>query len=276
MTKASHFIQYRILNDQTNFPERLVEVHAAESEISDFARDGYLIRPGLIREKELAEFRQELDRISAQELEAGTKENYPGNALFIRFLLDKSRVFVPLFYRPEIVSVVRAMLGPQVQLADMAARVNFPGIANQQLYWHIHNRVVPQPLPPFFVYPHAIDALIYLDDVMENEGPLCVLPGSHRDLHLYFADRDISDKPDQVILPVKAGTCVLMHSNLWHRTLPTSEATRHRRLLLLEYSPSWLKLGFSKGIKPENPLSEELFEQGDGERRELLGFFQWG
>jgi len=276
MTKSSHSIRYRILNDQTNFPERLVEVHANETEISDFVRDGYLIRPGLISENELLEFRQELDLIAAQELQSGTKENYPGNALFIRFLLDKSRVFASVFSRADIVSVVRAMLGPQVQLADMAARVNFPGIANQQLYWHIHNRVVPQPLPPFFVYPHAIDALIYLDDVGENEGPLCLLPGSHRDPHLYMANRDVSDKQGQVILPVKAGTCVLMHSNLWHRTLPTSEATGHRRLLLLEYSPSWLKLGFSKGIKPVTRLREELFEQGDEERKELLGFFQWG
>ena len=56
----------------------------------------------------------------------------------------------------------------------------------------------------------------------------------------------------------------------WHRALPTTPAGTVRRLLILPYAASWLKLP-SYGARPAHGLMQPLYENADQETRELLG-----
>ncbi|MDQ3250614.1 MAG: phytanoyl-CoA dioxygenase family protein, partial [Chloroflexota bacterium] len=135
---------------------------------------------------------------------------------------------------------------------------------------HIHQQVVPNPLPPFFSHPHSLDCLIYLDELNDTNGPLCCLPGTHWRTELDLPTEDFSDKPGQMIVKVPAGSCVIIHSNLWHRALPTRPEGTKRRLVIITYTPTWMRQA-PYGVRPADGLTEPLRQNGDDEIRELLG-----
>ncbi|MFI1196168.1 phytanoyl-CoA dioxygenase family protein [Micromonospora sp. NPDC020750] len=250
-----------------------MRVEATQDELAGFQKDGYLLRRGLVPKEWIAEFGAALDRIAAEEISHPTAERLPNNGLYIRALLDKDEVFHRLIRYQPTLSVARYLLGPQVAFG-VEARMAFEGVANAGVNWHIHLRVVPDPMPPYFVYPHQVHGLIYLDRVGADEGALCVLPGSHQQTTLKLPN-DSSDQPGQQKLYFEPGDCILMHGNLWHRTEPTAETCGRRRLILFGYSPSWLKSEITRGVPVSSALTDELRASGDPEIVELLDGFHW-
>jgi len=246
---------YEIINYNRTDVHRSVEVFASKEELGSLEADGFLKVDGMFDAGDVARLREATDRIVDLEMARGDREYYPGNGIFVRYLIDKDPLFQHLLtYRP-ILSVVRAMLGPQIQLMDLVARVTFMNEPQQRLMWHIHNRVVPDPLPPFFAHPHGLDALVYLDDSDETTGGLCVLPGSHREVHRKMEFGDHRDKEGQKVVFTKAGDTIFAHPNLWHRVTPsTGQRDERRRVLLLGFMPAWFKKEFPKGIRPTEPL----------------------
>jgi len=271
---SSTTIRYNIINYNLQERVREVRVMATGEELDDFSARGYLVRQGLLDPDRVSEFRTVVDELTSEELKNENSENYPGNALYIRYLLQRGSRFLQLARSDLLLGVARAMLGPQVQVFDMICRVSFLEEGPQQVMWHIHNRVVPQPLPPFFSYPHGMDALIYLDDVGAAEGPLCVLPGSHNGPSIDFPYGDFSDKEGQISIPVRSGDCIFCHSNLWHRALPSVSRSGRRRALIIGYMPAWFKTEFPQGRRPSG-LEDLKDESLDPETQELLGSFQW-
>ena len=184
--------------------------------------------------------------------------------------MDKDKVFLELLKFQPVLSIARAMMGPLVRLRGLSARISYPGDGRrQQTPWHQHLRVVPNPLPPWFSRPHCIDALIYLDDLNADTGPVAVVPGSHN-----WLDREPSADTDEPMegveeVCVRAGGGVLIHGNLWHRALPTLNAKR--RMLILSYTPTWLRKSPHGGLQPENGLTKAFLEGADFEQQMLLG-----
>lgn len=253
-------------------PHRSVEVHATPDEIAQFAAGGYLVRERLFSNEQTERLKAALDALAEEESgDIGISRSRSFGGLFLRHLMDKRPEFLELFRFAPTLSIARAMLGPQVQVLPMTARISFPDQPNQETEWHFHQRVVPEPLPPFFSRPHVIDCLIYLDDLNEANGALRVVPGTHHRIHddIPAADR-WGDLEGQVTLQLPAGSCVMIHGCLWHRALPTTPEGTIRRLLILPYAASWLKLP-SYGKRPENGLMQPLYEDADQETRELLG-----
>ena len=115
-------------------------------------------------------------------------------------------------------------MGPLVCLRGLSARVSFAGAEPQDTPWHQHLRVVPSPLPPWFSRPHAIDCLIYLDDLNDETGALSVVPGSHHWLDREPPPLRYEPLAGEQTLRLPAGSMVIIHSNLWHRAL---HARRH-------------------------------------------------
>lgn len=269
---GTHCLTYRIRDGHRGFPVRKVEVLGTTAEVQQLVRDGYLVRERLLPQHEIERLRNALDETMAQDahLEKGGGKAFGG--VFIRHLMDKHPAFLDFLKFPPTLSLARALFGPSVQLRGFTARVCYPDTPNQETEWHFHQRVVPDPLPPLYTPPHTLDVLLYLDDVDDRNGPLCVVPGSHR-----WNDRDLSPntfdtKPDEVVLRLPAGSCVLASGSLWHRALPTRPDGTIRRLLLWGYGPSWLKTSIY-GVKPADGLTDRLLAQPDldEESRELLG-----
>lgn len=268
-----HTCTYRVRDAHRGYPERHVEVLASPDEIMQFVRDGYLVRERLLPLAEIQRLRAALDETVARDK---TPEKSGGKAfggVFVRHLADKHPAFLEMVDFDPVVSVARALFGPAVALRGFTARVCYPDDPHQETEWHFHQRIVPDPLPPLFQQPQVLDCLLYLDDVDDQNGPLCVVPGSH-----LWQERDLDKEtfgeiPGQVTLRLPAGSCVLAHGSLWHRAMPTQPGGTLRRLLLFGYGPAWQKASIY-GNKPPDGLTVNLLKNSQelsDEMRELLG-----
>lgn len=88
--------------------------------------------------------------------------------------------------------------------------------------------------PTEAVLHQLLAARIHLDDSTPDNGPLAVVPGSHR---RRLADRELAElNPDQYrVCPAAAGDVFLMRPLLVHRSAP-SAMPLHRRVLHVVYA----------------------------------------
>ncbi|MFF3441457.1 phytanoyl-CoA dioxygenase family protein [Streptosporangium sp. NPDC002721] len=273
-----------VLNDQVNdYPIRSVETVASREELDEFVRSGYQVRRRLLNQQTAEVLGAAVLHLAQAEADHPDAECLPGMSSYIRSLLEKDEVFHPLLRLEPVLSIARLLLGPQ-RWIDLEARLNHAGCEGVAVPWHGHLPVIPDPLPPLFCFPHQIHCLIYLDRITEQEGALCLIPGSHLNAGLRIPLGDQSHQPGQVELFFEPGDAVLIHANLWHRTVPSTPAAGFRRLLLLGYVPSWLRADVGRGVPPDRRLTEKLVcaegtegtgDAGDAETRELLGEFRW-
>jgi ectoine hydroxylase-related dioxygenase (phytanoyl-CoA dioxygenase family) len=272
MAYKTHSISYELLNQKGHEPGpgREIEVHASVEELEQLGHEGYLVREELFQGEALGKLQDALDRLeeneSARFKENPSQERSWGN--IPRHLMDKDSVFLDLLKFQPVLSVARAMMGPLVRLRGLSARISYPGPVRHETPWHQHLRVVSNPLPPWFSRPHGLDALIYLDDLNEKTGAVAIVPQSHN-----WLDREPSGSYERVEgeleVCVKAGGVVMIHSNLWHRGLPTLGAKR--RMLILSFTPTWLRRSPHGGAPPENGLTQAVLDGNDEEARILLG-----
>ncbi len=265
MTKSldSYDIKYDVNNRFKGYPKHKIKVHATPDEIDEFVREGFLLRRNFIPQEWLHEFGAALEDIIEEEKNKPGAEVYEGNGLYFRRLLDKNATFHRMIKYEPALSIARALLGPQVSFY-VEARVALANVADAGVAWHIHTAVIPEPLPPFFCYPHTIQGLIYLDDIGDNEGPLSVIPASHtNDAPRMDLDGKYDPHPDETQLKFSPGDCILMHGNLWHRTTPTTADCGRRRLVLFGYAPSWLNNSTHLGIKSDGALADQLRASSD-------------
>ena len=273
---ARHTIDYRIRNHDLKDPSRPVEVLASPEEIRQLAEQGFLAREGMLAPDHVARLRAALDEVAERELAgpARVSRSQRFGGLFLRHLMDKHQAFLDMLKFPPVLSVIRAVLGPQVALRGFSARISYPDEPNQETHWHFHQRVVPDPLPPFYSRPQSIEALLYLDDANDASGPLSAVPGSHQWIERDLPAEQYGDLPGQVTLRPRAGTCVFVHGSLWHRAHANTPQGHVRRLLIVGYGPAWMKPSIY-GEKPQDGLTARLLADADAETKELLGVAGW-
>jgi ectoine hydroxylase-related dioxygenase (phytanoyl-CoA dioxygenase family) len=273
----THTVRYCVLDPRVGNPTRDIDVDCSRQEIQILVQEGFIVREDWFSAQELSAMRAALDRIFVNEKDVPDErvDRYGGWRYF-RHLMDKDPVFLNLLWFAPPRTIAQAVLGPQVRFDQVDAKYGVPHVASQYVPWHIHHRVIPDPLPPFFCYPHAIHCLLYLDPIDASNGPLCVLPGSHRKLNEAYVQDQNSDLEGQVVLSLSAGACVLMHANLWHRVLPSHRNAGYRRVILFGYLPIWVTGAEKGGVKPYRSVTDELRKSGDDLTRALLGEFYWG
>ena len=261
----------RVRDHDKNFPTRETEVLATREEIDNLVRDGYLIRERLLPEHECARLRAALDETVARDTNLETMGGKAFGGIFIRHLMDKDPAFLGLLKFAPTLSIARAVFGPYVQNRGLTGRVVYPDSQVTDTEWHFHQRLIPDPVPPWLMRPQTLDILLYLDDITDISGPLCVVPGSHNRIDVDMPAHEHGELPGQVMIKVPAGSVVMCHGALWHRAMPTKPGAPIRRLLLWSYGPGWGKPAIY-GVKPENGYTQQLLdERPDEETRELLG-----
>ena len=149
----------------------------------------------------------------------------------------------PIFWEvvksPNMTAILKALLGPDVRLHGSKMNVKAPKYGSP-VEWH----------QDWAFYPHTNDDIlaigVMLDDVEEENGPLMVLPGSHRvdkvwNHHLdgrFCGAMDPTTTPDldyskSVICTGKAGSCSFHHVRLVHGSAQNT-SNKPRQLLLYE------------------------------------------
>ncbi len=254
-------LQAADMNNSHYYDPRLLKNH-----VRLLSEEGYLVREKVIFGDKLERLRNAVDEVSAKARVNQFSERSGFGGLFVRNLLDQHETFHELLDFAPNLTLARAVLGNRLQVHAFFMRVAYPEMKNQEVAWHYHQRLEMNSNRNLGFHPIVLDYLLYLDDVTLENGPLAVVPGSHLS-QSQLAPRDFSDKPGQILLTPKAGSCVTMHGATWHRALPTLPGSATRRVLMIAYSPTWMQ----QVDVPASDLSNSLRASENRNIQELLG-----
>jgi ectoine hydroxylase-related dioxygenase (phytanoyl-CoA dioxygenase family) len=124
----------------------------------------------------------------------------------------------------------------------VARRLDLPGFSG----WSVKEQVT-HVQPPVEILERLLTIRVHLDDCMEDNGPLQVLPASHRQGRL--SDEQIAQwsKGQPKTCVMAAGGALLMRPLLLHRSSPATEPSQ-RRVLHLEFAGDGLPGGLEWNV----------------------------
>jgi len=161
--------------------------------------------------------------------------------------------YARMMRHPKIIAVLTDLWGPDIRFDTAKLNMKSAGYG-APVEWH----------QDWAFYPHTNDNLaavgIMMDDMEMANGPLMIIPGSHRgptfDHHadgvfcgaMDPGNRDV-DYASAVPLLGKAGSITVHHVRAVHGSAP-NVSDRDRRLLLFQFraADAWPLLGFPPGI----------------------------
>ena len=156
-------------------------------------------------------------------------------------ILDEDDVFVDLVDIPSVFSVLLGIVGGDIQLLQVQARL-FPPGRTFTAPWHSDlaaiNGIDLSNSLNFQVKVHY-----YPYDLAAGQGCLAFIPGSHRYPPGYAHQLQIStEKESSVFTKVvpKAGDAVLFNTHILHMALDNT-STEVRKSLIYTYSHFWVK-----------------------------------
>jgi phytanoyl-CoA hydroxylase len=230
-----------------------------DQQIETYRRDGYLVIPRLIQGEQLAELRDLTDRIVGEargvsanddlyDLEPTHSAALPRVRRLKPSIFKRYAFFHALARDPKITSILAQLLGPAIRQHGGKLNMKSAGYGSP-VEWH----------QDWAFYPHTNDDVlatgIYLDDCDMDNGPLMVIPGSHRGpTYDHHADGRFCgamnpeacaiDFDKAVPLMGPAGSMTIHHVRLVHGSA-LNRSNRQRRLLLHEYTAAdaWPLLG---------------------------------
>jgi phytanoyl-CoA hydroxylase len=159
-----------------------------------------------------------------------------------------------LMRHPGIIAVLRALWGPDIRFDTAKLNMKCAGFG-APVEWH----------QDWAFYPHTNDNLaavgVMMDDMAMENGPLMIIPGSHRgptfDHHadgIFCGAMDPTnhdvDYASAIPLTGQAGAITVHHVRAVHGSAP-NVSERDRRLLLFQFraADAWPLLGFPGGIE---------------------------
>jgi len=229
-------------------------------QVDFYSEHGYVMVPEALSATEVAKLRAEVDRIVAGaasvtshtdvfDLEDGHSPATP-KLRRIKTPHKHFPFFAQLIRNPRITAIMAQLLGPDIRLHGSKLNMKSAGYG-AAVEWH----------QDWAFYPHTNDDVLatglYLDDCGLENGPLLVVPGTHKgpvyDHHTdgYFVgamnpEIEGLDYSKAVPLMGKAGSMTIHHVRLVHGSALNTSA-QPRRLLLHEYvaADAWPLMGVS-------------------------------
>jgi len=153
--------------------------------------------------------------------------------------VEVSQAYFDCMTNSPMVDMVADLIGPNVKFHHCKINSKLPG-AKTAVKWH-------QDFP---FTPHSNDdivtALLFIDDVTDDNGPLEVVGGTHKgEIHSLWHDgkftaavsEEVTERSQKQALRClgPAGSCCFMHTRLLHGSAPNF-STRPRTLFITVYS----------------------------------------
>lgn len=223
----------------------------AATPIDEFASAGFMFRAGLLSSAEAGVLTAELDRLLRDE----TRDE--------RFIMEKdgatvrtvanphlySDVYDRLIHHPVLLSNAQALLDDDVYVFQLG--VNCKEAFNGDV-WFWHQDYPGYQVDDHIPEPRMVNTLIFLDEVTNLNGPLMLVPGSHRHVarvpevsdkgtsySFRYADAEtIKDQVREggVVAPTgPAGSVIFMNVNTLHGST-ANLSPWPRRLITLTYN----------------------------------------
>ncbi|MDI3325794.1 ectoine hydroxylase [Pontibacterium granulatum] len=152
-----------------------------ESQIRSYDENGFLIVENLFSEQELTELQQELARLKDNASQDHPQETISeldsGEMRSVFQVHQLSRIYKKLAADQRLAGIARFLLNDEVYIHQ--SRVNYkPGFRGKEFYWHSDFETwhTEDGMPRM----RALSMSITLTDNYEQNGPLMLIPGSHR------------------------------------------------------------------------------------------------
>jgi ectoine hydroxylase len=152
------------------------------SDLQHYEKNGFLAFESLFSESEIAPYIQELKRLQNDEATRAAEHTITElNSGEVRSVFDVERhneVLREVCHHPRLVGIARQLLGSEVYIHQ--SRINFkPGFKGKEFYWHSDFETwhVEDGMPRM----RAVSCSLSLTPNTPNNGPLMVIPGSHRE-----------------------------------------------------------------------------------------------
>lgn len=220
--------------------------------LTELERDGYTILPGVFTEEAIAAMIRNLEGTFAGR--AGMEASIRGDEGAIYAARNVLKLWpdaADIWRAAPLPQCLAAVLGPRFGLVrilffdksprqtwalpwhkDLTIAVRANRLPSQHFRHPTRKAGVPHVEAPLSVLESMLTARIHLDDVTEENGPLKVVPGSHRTGKALTLDL----APPARIL-TQHGDVLLMRPLLAHCSGKSHpETTRHRRILHLEFA----------------------------------------
>jgi len=220
-----------------------------------FPRDGYFIQNDVIPSSEVERLRRAVAALPERE-EVRRKRRVYG----VRNLLKICGEARALAADRRVQSIASSILGNDA-FAVRAVFFDKVPDANWSLFWHQDNVIavkqrldvegftawsqksgVWQVQPPAEILASMVAIRVHLDDCHLDNGPLRVLPGSHRHGWLDEELNVWKSHVPEVVCEVEAGGIVAMCPLTLHASAEAKTAS-HRRVIHIEYAASELPSG---------------------------------
>lgn len=162
--------------------DNALDIHViSEDKIAFFEKNGYLLFQNLLSKQEIKSLEEELEILANDE--ETKKQDYvilEPNGGQVRSIFDvhkNNTLFRKLAQDKRVVDVIRQILGSDVYITQ--SRINRkPGFEGKEFYWHSDFETwhAEDGMPRM----RAISCSINLTENFEFNGPLMVIPGSHK------------------------------------------------------------------------------------------------
>ena len=220
------------------------------SPVAEYEEVGHIFRPELLLAQEVATINDELDGIVADGQRPGLileKDERTLRSVFNPHLY--SDVLGRVVRHPRVLDIVEGLLGEAVYVFQMVVNNKAP-FNGDMWYWH-------QDYPTYRADDHIpecrmVNVLIFLDEVTQFNGPLMVVPGSHRmesewpdestqgtSYKIRYSGTGVIEaevRRGGIVAPTgAAGSVMFMHPNVLHASGSNLSPWR-RRVISLTYN----------------------------------------
>ena len=193
------------------FPSPTLDV---DQIIHDLAEFGVAVMPPFLSSQTLKDARAAAYAAPSEDARLGRQADefpldYGQGNVRVWNLLARHAAYVQFIQSPQIVSIVRRVLGWPALLGNFSANIAQPGSEGGAL--HADQLFVPSPWP---AEPQGMNAAWLLDDFTADNGATEFVIGSHQ-------SHTLEDPPSQmsaIPLQAEAGSVALFESRVWHRT----------------------------------------------------------
>jgi len=194
--------------------------------------EGYLVLPNVLTESQVQLLKDEISTVETKGSDYSEKQRTSSDIAFLGGEVTK------LIANPPTISFLKKLFGDELVVMSYAyarSEPGHPGIA-------LHTDGQPWG-SKIFGYegscPVLIRVLNYLEDLTVDVSPFRVVPKSHLSLH---SDGNpylrYESHPDEIKVPVKAGSAVLLNHKTFHGNFPNT-GSYTREMLAIAYRPMW-------------------------------------
>lgn len=210
------------------------------NQIDFYKAHGYLVLDSVLTEEGLETFRSEC--MAAWEAEKETfdpEKNWLHNSLLCD-IHHRAQVVQEYYFAGPIVDVAEELIGPNIK--GVTSQLTFKMRGNTMPFgWHQDNGY--GELEPY----NTISTLTAFDDTDQENGCLWLIPGSHlegqigvkRTAEERATQKEViveADESKAIPMPLRAGSVLVMHCWMLHKSDGNLSTNRDRRILFLRYA----------------------------------------